>query len=254
MPKHIVLEKEEGVAKITFNRPPVNILNIEMMREIIDLLGELAKEKDLKIVLFQGNQKAFSAGVDVGEHTAEKVGEMIEVFGKLFEAINSIPVIILASVEGMALGGGCEVATFCDLIVASENAKFGQPEIKLAVFPPVAAPIFPRLIGRHKALELLLSGDTIDAKEAHRIGLINQVYSQEGYQESLQKFIARFTSQSAIALALTKKAVDKGLYLPVLDAIDVANKIYLDELMKTEDANEGLKAFLQKRKPVWKNR
>jgi cyclohexa-1,5-dienecarbonyl-CoA hydratase len=254
MHKHIIFEKQEAVAKITLNRPPVNILNIEMMQEIIELLGDLAKDKDLKVVLFQGNQKAFSAGVDVGEHTAERVVEMIKVFGNLFEAINSIPVITLASVEGLALGGGCEVAIFCDLIVASGNAKFGQPEIKLAVFPPVAAPIFPRLVGRQKALELLLSGDTIDAKEAHEIGLINRVYPTEGYQESLQEFIARFTAQSAIALALTKKAVDKGLYLPVLDAIRVANKIYLDELMKTEDANEGLKAFLEKRKPVWKNR
>jgi cyclohexa-1,5-dienecarbonyl-CoA hydratase len=254
MYKHIVLEKKEGVAKITLNRPPVNILNIEMMREIIDLLGDLKKDKDLKVVLFQGNPKAFSAGVDVGEHTAEKVNEMIDVFGKLFEAINSIPVITLASVEAMALGGGCEVATFCDLIVASENAKFGQPEIKLAVFPPVAAPIFPRLVGRHRALELLLSGDTIGAKEAYEIGLINRLYPTEGYQDSLQKFISRFTAQSAIALALTKKAIDKGLYLPVPEAINVANKIYLEELMKTEDANEGLKSFLEKRKPVWKNR
>jgi len=225
-----------------------------MMREIIELLSDLAKDKDLKVVLFQGNQKAFSAGVDVGEHTAERVVEMIKVFGNLFEAINSIPVITLASVEGLALGGGCEVATFCDLIVASENAKFGQPEIKLAVFPPVAAPIFPRLIGRHRALELLLSGDTIDAKEAQRIGLVNQVYPQEEYDGSLQKFIARFTSQSAVALALTKKAVDTCLYLTVPEAIGVANRIYLDELMKTEDANEGLKAFLEKRKPAWKNR
>jgi len=254
MHKHIIFEKKEAVAKITLNRPPVNILNIEMMREIIELLSDLAKDKDLKVVLFQGNQKAFSAGVDVGEHTAERVVEMIKVFGNLFEAINSIPVITLASVEGLALGGGCEVATFCDLIVASENAKFGQPEIKLAVFPPVAAPIFPRLIGRHRALELLLSGDTIDAKEAQRIGLVNQVYPQEEYDGSLQKFIARFTSQSAVALALTKKAVDTCLYLTVPEAIGVANRIYLDELMKTEDANEGLKAFLEKRKPAWKNR
>jgi cyclohexa-1,5-dienecarbonyl-CoA hydratase len=158
----------------------------------------------------------------------------------------------VASVQGAALGGGCELALYCDLVIASEKAKFGQPEIQVGVFPPIAALIFPRLTARKKALELVLSGETITAQEALSLGLINKVVPADQLEEELQKFLGKFLPLSGLVLALTKKAFLAGLMDPAEQGLQAIEKIYLKELMKTRDAEEGLRAFLDKRKPVWK--
>jgi cyclohexa-1,5-dienecarbonyl-CoA hydratase len=154
----------------------------------------------------------------------------------------------------MALGGGCELAVFCDMVIASEKATFGQPEIKVGVFPPVAAVVFPRVVGRNRTLELLLTGEVIDAGEAKAIGLINKVFAEQAFKEKSEEFILKLTALSGKTLSLTKRAVDQSLYTSVMEGIFSAEQLYLRELMKTEDAQEGLKAFLEKRKPVWKNK
>lgn len=251
--KHILVEKKEGVARVTLNRPPLNILNIEMMNELNSVFKELQKE-NLKLLVLQAQGKAFCAGVDVSEHIAERVHKMIATFHRMFNLLNSVPGISMAVVNGVALGGGCELATFCDIIIASELAKFGQPEIKVGVFAPIAAIILPRLIGRHRALELLATGDTIDGREAERIGLINKCFSADGFQDKVEEFISKITSMSAPVLRLSKKSVDRGLYSTVSYAIGQIEDIYLNELMKLEDANEGLMSFLEKRPPKWKNK
>ena len=207
----------------------------------------------MRLVVIKGEGKAFSAGVDVKEHTADKVNEMITVFHRMFRLLNSLEHPTLAVVHGAALGGGCELATFCDMVIASEEATFGQPEIKVGVLPPIAAVIFPHLIGRNRALELVLKGEVIRAKEAERIGLINKVIPTENFHQNVNEFIDTLTSLSAPVLRLTKRAVDEGLYRSVDEAISIVESIYLDELMRTEDAHEGLNAFLEKRKPTWKN-
>jgi cyclohexa-1,5-dienecarbonyl-CoA hydratase len=252
--KYILFEEKEGVATLTLNRPPVNVLNIEMMEEINRILKELQSHTDVKVVVIKGEGKAFSAGVDVKDHTADKVHEMITVFHGMFRLLNSLEQPTLAVVHGATLGGGCELATFCDMVIASEEATFGQPEITVGVLPPVAAVIFPHLIQRNRALELVLTGDIVSAQEAERIGLINKVFPKEHFQENVQDFITKLSSLSAPVLRLTKKAVDVGLYASVDDALSNVESIYLDELMSLEDAHEGLNAFLEKRKPVWKNR
>ena len=251
--QHIGFGAEEGVATITLNRPPVNILNIEMMGEINTALERVASEGDLKVVVLRGEGKAFSAGVDVRDHTADKVHEMIRIFHRMFRLLNSLEPPTLAVVDGAALGGGCELATFCDMVVASERATFGQPEITVGVLPPVAAVVFPHLIGRNRALEMILTGEVIGAREAERIGLINRVFPTEGFRLEVDGLIDTLTSMSAPVLRLTKRALDKGLYRSADEAISQVEAIYLDELMGTEDAHEGLTAFLEKRKPVWKN-
>jgi cyclohexa-1,5-dienecarbonyl-CoA hydratase len=162
------------------------------------------------------------------------------------------PALSVASVQGAALGGGCELALYCDLVLASEKAKFGQPEIQVGVFPPIAALIFPRITGRKKALELILSGETINAPEALSLGLINKVVPNETLEQELEKFCGKFLSQSGLVLTLTKKAFNAGLMDKQDQGLKAIEKIYLQELMKTQDAEEGLKAFLEKRKPVWK--
>ncbi len=249
--EHIQVTVEDGLAEVTLTRLPYNVLNIAMMKEMIECFDELALNNSLRVVLLKANGKAFSSGVDVGEHTDDKVFEMIETFSHLFVALWSIPAVTISAVHGLALGGGCELAIGCDLVVASDNAKFGQPEIGVGVFPPMAVAVFPNLIGRNQSVEWLLSGDIYPAAEALAAGLINRVFTVDKFDEEVSQYCEKFTRQSAAVIALTKKAIDKTYDKNARDGIDIADKIYLKELMQHPDAHEGLSAFLEKRKPVW---
>jgi cyclohexa-1,5-dienecarbonyl-CoA hydratase len=251
--KHIQTELKEGVATLTLNRPPLNVLNIEMMEEVNTYFESLLKEKALKLLVIQAAGKAFSAGVDVGEHLGDLVFKMIEVFHKMFRLMDALKVPSIAVVNGSALGGGCELALYCDLVIATEKAKFGQPEIQVGVFPPIAALVFPRMMGRKKALELILSGDVISAQEALALGMINKIVPEGSLTEEAKGFIERFKKLSGIVLKLTKEATLAGLNDDMDRGLKVIEKIYLDRLMKTNDAIEGLKAFIDKRKPTWKD-
>ena len=252
--KNIIVNITSGIGEIIFNRPPLNVLNIEMMKEINDALKVFASNHELKVITITGSGKAFSVGVDVSEHTKEKVREMISVFHEIFHNLNEISVPTIAVVNGAALGGGCEVAIFCDLVIASERAKFGQPEIKVGVFPPIAAVMFPRLMDQKKALELILTGDVITAEEAKALGLVNQILPADGFEDKKNEFINKFTSLSGAVLKLTKKSVYQTIGLNYPEAIKSVEDVYLNELMVTNDANEGLQAFLEKREPIWKNK
>ena len=250
----IACDIRESVARITLNQPPLNIIDIAMIGEMHSVLTRVHAARDLKVLVIDHQGKAFSAGVSINDHTPDKVGEMIEKFHGMFRLLHSLAVPSVALVDGIALGGGCELAVFCDIVIASDRATFGQPEIKVGVFPPVAAALFPRLIGRNRALELLLTGDIINAAEAKAIGLINRVIPAPNFREQAEEFIGKLTSLSGAVLRLTKRAVDCGLVANVDEGIRAVEQIYLRELMKTEDAREGLNAFLEKRKPIWKNR
>ena len=243
-------EVQDGLATITLNREPLNVLNIAMMQEINEALDAL-QGQSFKLLLFRAAGKAFSAGVDVGEHLGDKVVEMIDSFHGIFRRMDALPAVSIASVQGAALGGGCELALYCDLVVASEKAKFGQPEIQVGVFPPIAALIFPRLTARKKALELILSGEVITAQEALALGLINRVVPPENLESETSAFCGKFLGLSGLVLALTKKAFKVGMLDPVDQGLFEIEKVYMQELMKSRDAEEGLKAFLEKRKPVW---
>lgn len=251
--KHIQTELKEGVATLTLNRPPLNVLNIEMMEEINTFFEGLMKEGSLKLLVIQAAGKAFSAGVDVGEHLGDLVYKMIEVFHKMFRLMDALKVPSIAIVNGSALGGGCELALYCDMVIATEKAKFGQPEIQVGVFPPIAALIFPRIIGRKKAMELILSGEVISAQEALSLGLVNKIVPEVSSTEEINGFIEKFKKLSGIVLKLTKEAALAGLNDDMNQGLKAIERIYLDQLMKTKDANEGLKAFLEKRKPTWRN-
>ncbi|MCU0578341.1 MAG: enoyl-CoA hydratase-related protein [Desulfobacterota bacterium] len=249
----IQTEVKDGLATITLNREPLNVLNIAMMKEINQALDAL-QNQSFKMLLFQAAGKAFSAGVDVGEHLGDQVNEMIEVFHGIFRRMDKLPAVSVAAVQGAALGGGCELALYCDLVIASEKAKFGQPEIQVGVFPPIAALILPRQIGRKKALELILSGEIISAQEALALGMVNKVVPAENLEGELQKFLGKFSGLSGLVMALTKKSFLAGLMDPADQGLAAIEKIYLQEMMKTHDAEEGLKAFLEKRKPAWQEK
>ncbi len=251
--KHIQSEVKEGVAVLTLNRAPLNVLNIEMMNEINACLEGWKNERSLKLLVIQAVGKAFSAGVDVGEHLGDLASKMIETFHKIFRLMDALKVPSIAVVNGSALGGGCELALYCDMVIATERAKFGQPEIQVGVFPPIAALIFPRAIGRKKAMELVLSGETISVQEALALGLINKVVPEAQLSEEVKAFVEKFTKLSGIVIKLGKEAILAGLNDDVDHGLKKIEKIYLDVLMKTHDANEGLRAFMEKRKPAWKN-
>jgi cyclohexa-1,5-dienecarbonyl-CoA hydratase len=202
--------------------------------------------------------KAFSAGVDIKDHTVEKVNEMMAVLRAVFEKLWALEQPTVAIVQGAALGGGMELAIACDFIIASEDAQFGQPEIKVGVFPPIACLLLPRLLPWPKALEIILTGESMSAQEAYRWGLVNRVVPSEQLATEAEAFVAKLTSLSGLVLKLAKRAARIGLgqewetrwakrYAQI-------ERLYLDELMKLEDAHEGLKAFLEKRKPQWKKR
>ena len=249
----IIVSEKGGIGRITFNKPPLNVMDIAMMREINEALKGF-RGKPLKALVLDAQGKAFSAGVDVSDHSGNKAVEMIEVFHEIFHNLLEIEAPVVAVVKGAALGGGCEVALFCDLVIASEKAKFGQPEIKVGVFPPVAAAIFPKILGEKKALELLLTGDMVRGAEAKELGLVNQVFPVEGFEEMAEAWIReKLASNSAVVLKFTKKAFLEGVSKNYPEAIKIIEGIYLDELMVTHDANEGLSAFLGKRKPEWKD-
>jgi cyclohexa-1,5-dienecarbonyl-CoA hydratase len=251
--EHLDVVFEDGVGTVTLNRPPVNIMNIAMMEEINAALDSWKGKKDLKAVLFNAKGKCFSAGVDVGEHMGDLAPKMIEVFHGMFRRMDNLGVLTIAAVYGSCLGGGCELAIFCDLVIASESAKFGQPEIQVGVFPPIAAQIMPRIIGRKAAAELILSGKIISAEEALRIGLINKVVKEEELADETNAFLKPYIRLSSEVLKITRKAMMSGLRDDLEPSLQLIEDIYLNQLMKTHDAQEGLKAFLEKRKPEWKN-
>ncbi len=253
--KNIIYKVENGVARIIINRPPLNVLNADTIHEIIAGLENADVDKSVvAIVITSAGGRAFSAGVDVSAHLPDQIDKTLEQFHKMFYWLMNINKPIIAVVEGFALGGGCELAITCDIVVASEDAKFGQPEIKVGAIPTVAAALLPKLIGRKQALELILTGDTISAVEAKQMGLVNRVVPPDKLAETVEGLLNKLKDQSPIVLQLVKKAIYQGIDSDFEKALNGVTNIYLKQLILTEDAVEGLKAFLEKRKPKWKGK
>lgn len=252
--KHIGYEESDKIGYLTFQRDDdINVLNIEMMEEINSALKSLDAGRNLKALVLRAKGKAFSAGVDVAEHTDQLAEKMIRSFHGMFLLLDKMECPTVALVQGAALGGGCELACFCDMVLAREGVKFGQPEIKVGVFPPVAAAAFPQYAHLKKVNELLLVGDVILSEEAERMGLVNRVYPKEEFEKKCQEFVYRLASNSAAILGLTKNAIRAGIGKSFSEALPVIEDIYLKEMMQTKDAHEGLAAFMEKRSPKWRD-
>ena len=254
--QHIKFDVTDRVARITLARPPLNVLNIAMMQEIGEALAECAQDRTLVAIVFDSEKgsRAFCAGVAVEEHVVESIYQMLEAFHGIFRSLEQIARPTIAIVEGAALGGGCELVAACDIVIASDRARFGQPEIKLGVFPPVAVIFLPRVIGEKRARELILTGELIEAAEAARLGLVNYMVSTADLEPKTLELLAKFRELSSSALEMTRRALDLGVGRSIDTALTELEKMYLNDLMKTSDANEGIKAFMEKRKPVWRDR
>lgn len=244
-----------AVLEVKLNRPPLNVLNIAMLKEMETILRQAAENRELKLVVLRGKGKCFSAGVEVKEHLPDKAPEMLEVFRKAIVALLRLPVPSLCVMHGAALGGSFELALASSLAYATAGTNLGLPEIRLASLPPVAAVLLPYMVAQQRVNELLLTGRSFSPQEAARWGLINEVWDPPESAEGQLKDISRkLVSNSGVAL----RACLKARSLPPLDVIEAslleAEKIYLEELLPSHDAQEGLKSFLEKRKPSWKER
>lgn len=244
----------DGIAMITMNRPPLNILHNPMMEEFNTLLETVLSGGNLAAVAIQAKGKAFSAGVDVSDHGADKVGDMIQLFHGIFRKLAMTDALTIAIVNGAALGGGCELACFCDIVLASDRAKFGQPEVQVGVFPPVAACVLPMQVGIKKAIELTALGATIDANEAHRIGLINQVFQSEEFDTRVETYLESLRNLSRPVVRLAKRATSMVVREQILAHLEKTEELYLNDLMELTDSHEGIEAFLQKRSPQWNHK
>jgi cyclohexa-1,5-dienecarbonyl-CoA hydratase len=226
-----------------------------MMREIAAALSECAK-RDTVAIVFDADKscRSFSAGVAVEEHVQETIFQMLDAFHSIFRSMEQIAKPTIAIVDGAALGGGCELVAAADIVIASDRARFGQPEIKLGVFPPVAAVLLPLVMGEKRARELILTGEIIDAVDAGRLGLCNHVVPSAQLEAKLLEVLAKLRELSGTSLSYVKQSLDLGRGRSIDAALKEQENVYLHELMKTEDANEGVKAFMEKRKPAWRNR
>ncbi len=240
----------DGVGRLTLQRPPLNVLNLAMLREMESLLDLAARDPALRLLMLRAEGKMFSAGVDVADHTADKVGEMIPLFDRVCRALAEFPAPTLAVVQGHALGGGCELALCCDLVVAAASANLGQPEIKLAAIAPVAALRLPELVGYRRAAEMLFTGKAVSAAEAAGMGLINRAVPAGDLERCADELVAAIAGLSGAALRLAKRAVRLG---DGWDRLAAMEKLYLEELMATADAAEGVASFLEKRQPAWRH-
>jgi len=247
---------DDRVAFITLRRPPLNIFNIAMMREIGEALSDCGRPAELVAIVFQAGKesRAFSAGVAIEDHEAETVYQMLDSFHAIFRTLELIARPMIAVVDGPALGGGCELVAAADIVIASERARFGQPEIKLGVFPPVASILLPLVVGEKRARELILTGELIDADEAVKLRLVNHAVTVEQLEQKTVEILTRLRDLSGAALGYTRKALDLGRGRSLDQALAESEDLYLNELMKTADALEGITAFKDKRKPVWRNK
>ena len=246
-----------GVAHLTLNRPKQNVMNIDMLREIARAIESLSAREDVRLILLDASPECegyFSLGVGAEGYTQQMVFQMMDAFHSIFRIMNDLSKPVLAVVDGVASGAGAELAAFCDLVIATENAQFRQPEIKLGVFPPMGAVVYPRVIGPRRAMELLLTGDPINALQAQQIGLVNRVVPHEKLKENVDALVKRISEQSGPVLNLLKRVVFEGTWRPFDEALKRAQDIYLNQLFELEDSREGLKALIEKRKPVWKNK
>jgi len=249
------VDQKDRLLTITWDNPPLNVLDIVLLREIDEILRNCAANPGVDVLVLRGQgSRAFSAGMDIKDHTKEKVPEMLAVVHGVIRKLVSLPQVTIAAVRGVCLGGGCEVASVCDFIVASEESSFATPEILVGCYPPVALARFTTLVGYHRAAEMILTGRRLSAREAQSTGLINSVFADGELEAGVASLVGELLSKSGAVMRLTVKGL-RELSLRDFDAsLKRSEQIYCDDLLRTADVEEGVQAFLQKRAPQWRHR
>lgn len=250
----ITLDRQAPIARITLQNPSLNIIDLTMMEELAEALSQIELDREISTLVLAGSQPAFSAGVDVAAHSTENVAGMLTKFHAVFHALVNSTKVSVAAVRGHCLGGGAELAMVCDFVYTSETATWGFPEIKLGCYPPVAVTVLSSLVGHRSAADLILTGRSISGREAASIGLANSALADAEVETSVQELAHHLAQLSPVALGAAKKATYSWHAIHFDKGLARAEKIYLEELMKTDDAREGIAAFLAKREPRWQGR
>jgi cyclohexa-1,5-dienecarbonyl-CoA hydratase len=251
----IKVEKKERVSRITVDRPPLNVLDIPLLRELDATLASCAKESQTDVLVIQGaGQRAFSAGVDIRDHTRKNVPEMLDVVHGVIRKLFAVPQVTIAAVQGVCLGGGCELATCCDFVLASEDSFFATPEIQVGCYPPVALARFASLVGYHRAAEMILTGRRFSAREALDMGLINRVLPGDQFEPGVESLLQDLLGKSGAVLRVTVKGLRELSLEGFSAALTRSEQLYREELLRTDDVEEGIRAFVEKRKPRWLHR
>lgn len=249
--ENLTVTEDGAIARVTLDRPPANVMSEHTLEELRDAFASLDAPERKVVVVDAAGDGMFSGGVEVEDHLGDALPGMIELFGEVFATMRSLQTVTLASVDGAALGGGCELVAGCDLAVASTEARFGQPEINLGTFPPVAAALFPELMGEKQAFELVLTGEDVDAEEARRLGVVNAVVEPDELEAETTRLAELVAEKSGLVLGMAKRAfyeiTDQATFD---DALAVANGHAID-ITGTEEGQEGLTAFMEKRAPEW---
>jgi cyclohexa-1,5-dienecarbonyl-CoA hydratase len=252
--QHVKFKIDGSVARLTLNRPEHNLLNETMLRELADGVLFAGDREDVKIIVLDSAMRVFCGGIDVGEYTSQRVFQMLDAFHAAFSGMLEVAKPVICVVNGPAIGGGAELAAFGDFVIATPKARFAQPEISIGVFPPLASTILPFLVGPKFALELVLTGEPVTAERALDLGLINRLVPEIQLQQAVSDLIMRITSHSGPVLTMAKRAILGGMGMSLKDGLKHSMNIFLNELYRLEDSQEGLKAMVEKRKPNWKNR
>jgi len=250
----IKLRLTAAVARITLSRPDHNLLNEAMLREIAEAIAFAGEREQVKLIVLDSACKVFSGGIDIGEYTSQRVFQMLDAFHAAFSGMLETGKPVICVVNGPAIGGGAELAAFGDLVVATPKARFAQPEITIGVFPPLASVILPFLVGPKTALEIILTGEAVTAERALELGLVTRLVPEAQLEQTVNDLVARISAQSGPVLTMAKKAILGGMGLSLRDGLKQSMNIFLHELYRLEDSQEGLRALVEKRKPDWKNR
>jgi enoyl-CoA hydratase/carnithine racemase len=249
----IELKVGDKVADLTLNRPPANLLHIPMMEEINDAMLSLRRYGSLQVLVVRGGKDDFSLGLDLEEHVPGRVRRLLQVFMRMFETIRMMNLISVAAVEGRAHGAGFELALGCNLIVAADSADFALPQLRDGLIPPLATAVLPRIAPRRKAMEWILTGNTIPVKRLEHDGVINRVVPASSFEQDLRSFVGQLTDKSGPVLQLAKRAQFEAYYSAFPDALASIQTLYIQELMNLQDAKEGPKAARENREPVWQH-
>ena len=248
-------EKKPRVTCIAIEHPPVNVLGIQLLRELDQALSACAADSTIDVVVLRGaGTRAFSAGMDIRDHTRDRVPEMLDIVHSVIRKLLALPQVTIAAVRGVCFGGGCELASCCDLVVASDDSSFATPEIQVGCYPPVALARFSTLIGYHRAAEMILTGRHYGAREALDLGLINRVFAEDQFDNGLTSLLDELLSKSGAVMRIALKGLRELSLRDFSGALSRSEEIYCHELLQTEDVDEGVRAFLEKRKPNWKHR